>query len=254
MRALPPCSAELAASGVQIELRHCCSSGATILYPEFALDMVRPGIATYGLAPSADAAGVLDLRPIMSLHTSVAQIRDVPAGTDVSYGRTYTTEKPTRMAVLPIGYADGLSRAPVAGKVSFRIHGKGRWFPSSAGSAWTCAWSTFRKYRRRLRRRHRRRSSAMTTTGALIPCERLAAAQGTINYELLCQISERIPRICHRGTADIADFCNISSDFVQLFGESAAFSRTYRVRHRALPMPNLYIIPEVHRKEVFFIS
>lgn len=133
--------AELSASGVQIELRHCCSSGATILYPEFALDMVRPGIATYGLAPSADAAGVLDLRPIMSLHTSVAQIRDVPAGTDVSYGRTYTTENPRAWPSCP-------SAMPTDSHVPFperyRSASTARTRPSSAGSAWTCAWSTFR--------------------------------------------------------------------------------------------------------------
>ena len=182
--------AELAASGVQIELRHCCSSGATILYPEFALDMVRPGIATYGLAPSADAAGVLDLRPIMSLHTSVAQIRDVPAGTDVSYGRTYTTEKPTRMAVLPIGYADGLSRA-LSGKVSFRIHGKdapviGRicmdmCMVDVSGIEGVSVGDTATLF-------------GYDETGALIPCERVSDALGTIPYEVLCFVNKRIPR------------------------------------------------------------
>ena len=182
--------AELAASGVQIELRHCCSSGATILYPEFALDMVRPGIATYGLAPSADAAGVLDLRPIMSLHTSVAQIRDVPAGTDVSYGRTYTTEKPTCMAVLPIGYADGLSRA-LSGKVSFRIHGKdapviGRicmdmCMVDVSGIEGVSVGDTATLF-------------GYDETGALIPCERVSDALGTIPYEVLCFVNKRIPR------------------------------------------------------------
>ena len=163
--------AELAASGVQIELRHCCSSGATILYPEFA-------------------AGVLDLRPIMSLHTSVAQIRDVPAGTDVSYGRTYTTEKHTRMAVLPIGYADGLSRA-LSGKVSFRIHGKdapviGRicmdmcMFDVS-GIEGVSVGDTATIF-------------GYDETGALIPCERVSDALGTIPYEVLCFVNKRIPR------------------------------------------------------------
>ena len=182
--------AELSAAGVQIELRHCCSSGATILYPEFALDMVRPGIATYGLAPSADAAGVLDLRPIMSLHTSVAQIRDVPAGTDVSYGRTYTTEKPTRMAVLPIGYADGLSRA-LSGKAAFRIHGKdapviGRicmdmCMVDVSGIDGVSVGDTATLF-------------GYDETGALIPCERVSDALGTIPYEVLCFVNKRIPR------------------------------------------------------------
>ena len=176
--------------GIRPEIRHCCNSGAAILYPEFALDMVRPGIATYGLAPSADAAGVLDLRPIMSLHTSVAQIRDVPAGTDVSYGRTYTTEKPTRMAVLPIGYADGLSRA-LSGKVSFRIHGKdapviGRicmdmCMVDVSGIEGVSVGDTATLF-------------GYDETGALIPCERVSDALGTIPYEVLCFVNKRIPR------------------------------------------------------------
>ena len=113
----------LAAHGIRPELRHCASSGATILYPELALDMVRPGIATYGHAPSEDAEGILDLRPLMTVRTTVAQLREIPAGTSISYGRTYTAERDMRVAVLPIGYADGLLRG-LSGKVSFRIRGK----------------------------------------------------------------------------------------------------------------------------------
>ena len=113
----------LAAKGIRPELRHCASSGATILYPEFAMDMVRPGIATFGHAPSQDAEGVLDLRPLMTVRTKTAQLRTVPAGTPISYGRTFTPSRETRMAVLPIGYADGLSRS-LSGKASFRIRGK----------------------------------------------------------------------------------------------------------------------------------
>ena len=66
----------LAAHGIRPELRHCASSGATILYPELALDMVRPGIATYGHAPSEDAEGIPDLRPLMTVRTTVAQLRE----------------------------------------------------------------------------------------------------------------------------------------------------------------------------------
>ena len=185
----------LRAAGFPVELRHCCSSGATILYPEFALDMVRPGIATYGLAPSADAAGVLDLKPMMSLHTIIAQLRDVPAGTDVSYGRTYTTPRPIRMAVLPIGYADGLSRA-LSGKISFRIHGKdapvvGRICMdmcmvdvSDIPEAAVGDEATLFGY---------------DESGALLPCERISDALGTISYEVLCSVNKRIPRFYTEG-------------------------------------------------------
>ena len=181
---------DLKASGIQIELRHCCSSGATILYPEFALDMVRPGIATYGLAPSPDTNGILDLRPMMSLHTSVAQIRTVPAGTDISYGRTYTTPCAERIAVLPIGYADGLSRA-LSGKISFRIHGKdapvvGRicmdmCMVDVSGIEDLAVGDTATLF-------------GYDENGTLVPCERVAAALGTISYEVLCFVNKRIPR------------------------------------------------------------
>ena len=62
--------------GIEPEIRHCCNSGATILYPEYALDMVRPGIATYGVLPSEDLRGMIDLRPVMSLRSTIFQIRD----------------------------------------------------------------------------------------------------------------------------------------------------------------------------------
>ena len=185
----------LRAAGFPMELRHCCSSGATILYPEFALDMVRPGIATYGLAPSQDAAGILDLKPMMSLHTIVAQIREVPAGTDVSYGRTFTTAKPMRMAVLPIGYADGLSRA-LSGKVAFRIHGKaapvvGRicmdmCMVDVSGIPEAAVGDTATLF-------------GYDEDGTCIPVERIADALGTISYEVLCSVNKRIPRFYLEG-------------------------------------------------------
>ena len=108
--------------GIRPEIRHCCNSGAAILYPEFALDMVRPGIITYGNAPSEELEGAISLRPMMSLHSMIAQVRTVPAGTDISYGRLYRTTHDTRVAVLPIGYADGLSRL-LTGKASFYLQG-----------------------------------------------------------------------------------------------------------------------------------
>ncbi len=182
-------------AGIKPEVRHCCNSGATILYPEFALDMVRPGIITYGNAPSEELEGAISLRPMMSLHSMVAQVRTVPAGTDISYGRLYRTARDTRVAVLPIGYADGLSRL-LTGKASFYLRGKlvpviGRICMdmcmldvSEVPDAKPGDIVTIFGY---------------DDDGTLVPCERLAAAQGTINYELLCQISKRIPRICHRG-------------------------------------------------------
>ena len=181
----------LAAHGIRPELRHCASSGATILYPELSLDMVRPGIATYGHAPSEDAEGILDLRPLMTVRTTVAQLREIPAGTSISYGRTYTAERDMRVAVLPIGYADGLSRG-LSGKVSFRIRGK---MARSVGRICMDMCMVDVSEIPEIRVGDEAALFGYDTDGTLLPCERIAQQAGTISYEILCGISKRIPRI-----------------------------------------------------------
>lgn len=181
----------LAAHGIHPELRHCASSGATILYPELALDMVRPGIATYGHAPSEDAEGILDLRPLMTVRTTVAQLREIPAGTSISYGRTYTAERDMRVAVLPIGYADGLLRG-LSGKVSFRIRGK---MARSVGRICMDMCMVDVSEIPGIRVGDEATLFGYDTDGTLLPCERIAQQAGTISYEILCGISKRIPRI-----------------------------------------------------------
>lgn len=181
----------LAAHGIRPELRHCASSGATILYPELALDMVRPGIATYGHAPSEDAEGILDLRPLMTVRTTVAQLREIPAGTSISYGRTYTAERDMRVAVLPIGYADGLLRS-LSGKVSFRIRGR---MARSVGRICMDMCMVDVSEIPGIRVGDEAALFGYDTDGTLLPCERIAQQAGTISYEILCGISKRIPRI-----------------------------------------------------------
>ena len=181
----------LAAHGIHPELRHCASSGATILYPELALDMVRPGIATYGHAPSEDAEGMLDLRPLMTVRTTVAQLREIPAGTSISYGRTYTAERDMRVAVLPIGYADGLLRG-LSGKVSFRIRGR---MARSVGRICMDMCMVDVSEIPGIRVGDEAALFGYDTDGTLLPCERIAQQAGTISYEILCGISKRIPRI-----------------------------------------------------------
>ncbi|MDD6246672.1 MAG: alanine racemase [Firmicutes bacterium] len=181
----------LAAHGIRPELRHCASSGATILYPELALDMVRPGIATYGHAPSEDAEGILDLRPLMTVRTTVAQLREISAGTSISYGRTYTAERDMRVAVLPIGYADGLLRG-LSGKVSFRIRGR---MARSVGRICMDMCMVDVSEIPEIRVGDEAALFGYDTDGTLLPCERIAQQAGTISYEILCGISKRIPRI-----------------------------------------------------------
>ncbi len=107
--------AVLAARGsVSSGVRHIANSAATLYFPEMHCDMVRAGIALYGCYPDGGSgentvAGAR-LRPVMSFVTRVAQVREVPAGYGISYGHTYTTTRPSRIAVLPVGYEDGFLR------------------------------------------------------------------------------------------------------------------------------------------------
>lgn len=174
------------AQGVCPEVRHCCNSGATLLYPEFALDMVRPGIITYGVNPSEDTRGILDLKPLLRLYTTVGQVRELPAGVDVSYGRTYTTQAPTRLAVLSMGYADGLSRK-LSGRAKFLVRGQlapvvGRICMDLCMVDVTHIPGV-------------QVGDEVEVIGDQLPCETMAEQLDTISYEVLCGINKRIPRI-----------------------------------------------------------
>ena len=95
--------------GQRFALRHCANSGAVASWPESYMDMVRPGILLYGCGELAQGLG---LRPVMTLKTTVSTIKTYEPGTDISYGRLYTTPRTTRMGVVPYGYADGFFRCP----------------------------------------------------------------------------------------------------------------------------------------------
>ena len=176
--------------GIQPEIVHCANSAATIAYPEYAHNMVRPGIATYGLAPSDEMQGMADLKPLMSLKTTIAAIRPFEAGITVSYGRTYKTPEPRTIAVCPIGYADGLQRR-LSGNLHFLLHGKqvpvvGRICmdmcmvditdvpEAKVGDTVTVVG---------------------TDGGETIMWDDWAAQLGTISYELVCDINKRVPRL-----------------------------------------------------------
>lgn len=96
--------------GVEISVVHCSNSGAIEDYPETCCDMVRAGIILYGLAPSPKLADRLDLVPAMTLKTVVAFVKEVQKGATISYGRTFTADKKMKIATVPIGYADGFIR------------------------------------------------------------------------------------------------------------------------------------------------
>ncbi|MCP2335577.1 alanine racemase [Actinomadura rupiterrae] len=96
-------------AGVRPEVRHLANSAAALTLPDARFDLVRPGIATYGLSP-VPSLGSFGLRPAMTLTASTALVKRVPAGSGVSYGHTYVTESETNLAVVPAGYGDGIPR------------------------------------------------------------------------------------------------------------------------------------------------
>jgi len=96
--------------GMRVPLWHAANSAGVLWFPESHLDAVRPGLALYGCRPSRELACPVALRPALSLKTRIAQVREVPEGGTLSYGRTFRAERASRIAVLPVGYADGFSR------------------------------------------------------------------------------------------------------------------------------------------------
>ncbi|WP_371657041.1 MULTISPECIES: alanine racemase [unclassified Streptomyces] len=99
-------------AGIEPEVRHIANSPATLTLPESHFDLVRTGIAMYGVSPAPElgAPGDFGLRPVMTLAASVALAKQVPAGHGVSYGHHYVTERETTLALVPLGYADGIPR------------------------------------------------------------------------------------------------------------------------------------------------
>ena len=179
---------------IKFKIRHCANSGAVESYPEMALDMVRPGIATYGVLPSEDLRGMIDLRPVMSLRSTIFQIRDFEPNITISYGRTYTTEDPARIAVVGIGYADGFPRS-LSSNVSFLLHG--RRVPQVGRICMDmCMVDITRVPEAKV-------GDVVTVFGEdggdSIELTSLANRLGTIPYELMCGINKRIPRIYLNG-------------------------------------------------------
>jgi alanine racemase len=98
------------AAGCRIPLRHIANSGAVLDIEDSWFNMVRPGIALYGIYPSRETSESISLRPALTLKSNVVYIKEVPPGTSVSYGRKFTTSVKTRIATVPIGYGDGYRR------------------------------------------------------------------------------------------------------------------------------------------------
>lgn len=175
--------------GAPMPIRHLANSGGVLHFPETCLDMVRPGIALYGVMPDPASRRTVDLRPALSLVSKVVYFKVVKAGRTVSYGATWTAPTDTRVITVPIGYGDGYPRSvssrgevlvrgerhPIVGRVcmdQFMVDlGPG-------GSAYN--------------------EDEVVLIGGqgsdAISCEAVALAAGTIPYEILTGLNARIPR------------------------------------------------------------
>ncbi|MCG2768626.1 MAG: alanine racemase, partial [Anaerolineae bacterium] len=104
--------ASLRMAGIEVPIVHAANSAAILELPESHFDMVRLGIAMYGLNPSTQVKCPSGFRSALIFKTQIAQVKDLPVGSYISYGCTYCTSRPSRIAVIPVGYADGFRRAP----------------------------------------------------------------------------------------------------------------------------------------------
>ena len=177
--------------GLEFPLRHCAASAATFFYPEAHFNMVRPGIVLYGHHPDKTTVDCAQLQPVMELKSRVVSVKAMPKGTCISYGRTYTLERDSVIAAVPIGYADGLHRFLSNKGLEMLVHGqrvtqRGRICMDMCmldvtdvpdveiGDEVTVFG---------------------TQNGAVLPLEEMAEKAQTITYELLCAVAPRVPRV-----------------------------------------------------------
>lgn len=126
------------ARGVEIPIKHCSNSAGIVEIPECNMDMVRAGITLYGLWPSEEVdKSKISLKPVMSLHSRVAYVKELEPGRHISYGGTFTVEHPMRIATVPVGYGDGYSRG-LSNKGWVLIKGKKHLY--AAESVWISLW------------------------------------------------------------------------------------------------------------------
>jgi alanine racemase len=185
-------------AGLAPRVYHASNSGALLAPRQEPLNLVRPGIALYGISPYPMILDDPSLRPVMSLKTQIIYMKDVPKGTPISYNRLYFTHRATRIATLPIGYNDGYSYrlsnrgrvilhgrfAPVVGAVSmdYTMIDVGDIEGAEVGDHVTLIGEA---------------------EGQRIRVEEVAALAGTIPYEIVCGIGKRVRRVALDGKEDL---------------------------------------------------
>ncbi|MBQ7266451.1 MAG: alanine racemase [Firmicutes bacterium] len=174
-------------------IKHCANSGSILDTPEYQMDMVRAGIIIYGLYPSNEVTHSIALKPAMSVRTQVSYVKELDENISVGYGRTYFTNKKTKVATIPIGYADGYPRA-LSNKGKVIINGQ---YAPIIGNV--CMDQAMIDVTHIPDVKTGDTVTVLGKDGGLeITAEELAALQGTINYEVVCNFSKRVPRAYYR--------------------------------------------------------
>lgn len=188
---------ELKNHGIEIPCVHISNSAGIMMYPEARFDMVRAGIVLYGYHPSDEVdKEKLSIKPVMTFKTRITQIKEVESGVGVSYGKTYITDKRTKIATIPVGYADGYSRG-LSQKAKVEIGGElfdviGRICMDQCMIDVTNANNI------------NVGDEVILFGGGKMTAEDIAKGLNTISYEVLCQVSKRIPRIYKEKGREIA--------------------------------------------------
>ena len=176
---------KISARGVKIKIRHIAESAAILEIPDAHLDMVRSGIITYGLYPSAEVQKTIQIQPAMKLKAKIVYLKKISAGTSIGYGREFVAQKDSVIATLPLGYADGYIRA----YKNFSVEVRGKLAPIAGR---VCMDQVMIDVTEILGVKVG--DEVILFGGDLISIDDAAKHLQTINYEVTCLVSDRVPR------------------------------------------------------------
>lgn len=179
--------------GFSFKVRHCCNSAATLNYKEMHLDAVRPGIILYGLTPDKDMDIGEKFLPVMTFKAVVSMVKHLSAGETVNYGRSYAFKRNAKVATVSAGYADGVVRL-LSNKGRVLVNGKYANIVGRICMDQFCIDVTDIDVKE---------GDVVTIFGDGLPAEEQADKAQTINYELVCGVSKRIPRIFFKNGKEI---------------------------------------------------
>ncbi len=172
-------------------MRHCSNSAAILdMLPRLGFDMVRAGIILYGCYPSDEVSRSIDIRPVMSVRSYISHIKTVLPGDSISYGRTFVAKSPMTIATIPVGYADGYMRS-LSNKGRIIVNGS---YAPIVGRI--CMDQFMADLSHIPDAKVGDEAVLMGKQGALsVDADEIASLAGTISYEILCDVSKRVPRV-----------------------------------------------------------